>query len=264
MIDLEKISGLPIQVDQNSYELKFNQPLKAVEPNPRTLKEMRTVLLSPDAHISQNELYYMYRNVHFPDHTKLIEGLGLTYDITVIPPYMLGNEFNKTQGHYHANKEGSTLAYPEVYEVLNGKGLFLLQKMDPDFNKLISVVAIEAKAGDKIIYPPNYGHIIINIGSEVLVTANWVAHDFERMYKPVTDFRGLGYYVVKNDKAYTFVPNPQYKDHPPVRQLTNQYMHSFNIMDDGPMYLSGTNNPKNLEFLTEPQKYAVELSSITS
>jgi hypothetical protein len=41
-------------------------------------------------------------------------------------------------------------------------------------------------------------------------------------------------------------------------------MSQFPVMQHGPMYLSGTNKPEILEFLTNPQKYAVELSSITS
>jgi glucose-6-phosphate isomerase len=263
MTNLEQVSGLPIAIDDD-YKLRFHQPLRPVEPTARTYKEMQAVLMDPNAPASRDELYYMYRNVHFPDHDALLQKIGLTYDITVLPPGMLGREYNKTVGHYHASQAGSVLAYPEIYQVLSGRAMFFLQKMDERFENLIRVLAIEAQAGDKVIYPPNYGHIIVNTTDEVLVTANWVANDFKRMYKEVSDRRGMAYYVVKGERGPEFVPNPDYVNHPKVETLTNKFMGAFPVMKPGSMYLSGTAQPEILEFLTNPQKYAVELSAITS
>ncbi len=264
MINLEKVSGLPILVDKD-YNLKFETPLKPVKPTVRTLEEMKEVLMDPKAKSTREDLYYMYRNVHFPDHDNVIERIGLTYDITVIPPATVGKEFNKTVGHYHANPEGSMMAYPEIYEVLHGKAVFLLQKMDPTFKNLIRVLRLEATEGQKVIYPPNYGHIIINATDDVLITANWVANDFKRMYQEVKDYRGMAYYGIKNKAGeLEFVPNLKYNQLPAVETLTRKFMTGFEIMKDGPMYWLGANNPKTLEFLTDPQKYAVELSSVTS
>jgi len=123
----------------------------------------------------------LYRNIFLPHHQEKISKLDLRYDITVLPPGMIGQEFNKSLGHYHPMVPGLAIAYPELYEVLHGKALFLLQKMDADFKNVITVLAIEAVAGQKIVYPPNYGHIIVNIGSEPLVTANWVVSSFESL-----------------------------------------------------------------------------------
>lgn len=264
MIDLEKVSGLPIEInDDNS--LKFKSPLPEVKPAVRTFEEMKPVLMEPDAKPPFEEMYYMYRNVHFKEHEDMLQKLNVGYDITVVPPGKIGNEFIKTVGHYHATKAGTSIAYPEVYEVLNGHALFLLQKMDPLFQELITVIAMEAKAGDKVIYPPNYGHIIVNIGTEVLVTSNWVGDQFERLYQQVSDRHGMGYYVVADDAGgFKFVPNKNYEKHPEVRVLTNKFMDRFDIMGNEPMYTIGTNKPDALEFLNHPEKYAVELSSITS
>jgi len=260
MTNLEKTSGLPMII-KDDFKLEFKKPLVTVEPTARTLEDMRPVLMDPSATSERSEMYYMYRDVHFADDEKIIKNLGLTYDVTVIPPATIGKEFNKTVGHYHANQAGSVMAYPEVYEVLHGKAIFLLQKMDPTFKNLIRILMLEAKAGDKVIYPPNYGHIIINATDDVLVTANWVANDFKRMYKEVADFKGMAYYGIKNEKGeLEFVPNPAYQNIPQIDTLTRKFMTNFAIMQNGPMYLLGTNNPKTLEFLTDPQKYAVELS----
>ncbi len=60
------------------------------------------------------ELYYMYRGLKKKN--------GARYDITVIPPKMLGKEFVKTKGHYHIG------SYGEIYIVLKGKAIYLMQK----------------------------------------------------------------------------------------------------------------------------------------
>jgi glucose-6-phosphate isomerase, archaeal len=264
MMNLEKASGLPIELTPD-FHLKFHAPLKDQEPAVRTIEEMKPVLLDRETSSTRDEMYYMYRDVHMPDHESIIRPSGARYDITVIPPAMIGGEFNKTVGHYHPMKEGTQFAYPEVYEILNGKGLIFLQKMDAKFDEVIAVIVLEVKQGDKIVYPPNYGHILINLGDEPLVTSNWVAGEFTSLYQQVVDYAGMAYYVVADkEKGYKFVPNSKYKNHPPVRMITTKFMNRFEINQPGPMYMLGVSNVKSLEFLTHPEKYSVELSSITS
>ncbi len=263
MIDLELVSGLPITLGEDN-KIKFNQPLDEVKPSVRMYSEMKDVFMDQDAEPPFQEMYYMYRDVCFQEHREALKTAGVTYDITVLPAGKIGKEYNKTVGHYHAVKPGTQIAYPEAYEVLHGHALFLLQKMDPLFQDLVTVIAIEAKAGDKVVYPPNYGHIIVNIGRETLVTSNFVGDKFERMYKQVSDRKGMAYYVVEKDNKFVFEKNNRYENHPEVRMITDQFMQSFTLMGNKPMYTIGANNPKALEFLNNPDKYAVELSSITS
>jgi glucose-6-phosphate isomerase len=263
MIDLQKISGLPIELMDNYY-LKFNPPLVHAEPTVRKFDEMRPVLFNPDTPKPMDEMYYMYRDVHLPEHEEILKKNNTRFDITVIPACLIGREYNKTIGHYHP-KNNKGMPYPEVYEVLFGKALFLIQKMDSDYQSLITVIAIEAKAGEKVIYPPGYGHAIINIGVDTLVTANWVAGNFTSIYEPIAKRHGMAYYVfAEGTGEYTFAPNANYPNPPPVRMITSKFMQSFPIVGSDPMYNIGTNNPQSLEFLNFPEKYAVELSSITS
>jgi glucose-6-phosphate isomerase len=265
MIDLEKVSGLPLIVKQD-YNLKFGEGIPEVKPSVRMIEDMYTVLMEPESLPDRKDMYLMYRKVSRADDVAFMDRHKVRYDITVIPPSMIGQEFNKTTGHYHALKSGTHFAYPEIYQVLYGTGLFLIQKMDAQFKQLISVYALEAKVGDKIIYPPNYGHCIVNTSKDVLVVANWVADHFESDYKDIALKHGMAYYVIADEeKQYSLIPNSNYQDHPVVRVLDPKNFQSFDIMrSTKPMYLAGIENPKSLEFLTEPQKYAVELSSITS
>lgn len=269
MISLEKTSGLPLELDEKTFKLRFNPPLKEVTSSVRTLTEMAPVLMDKDAKPKPEleALYYMHRDVYLPEHEALIHKDNLRYDITVIPAATVGKEFNKTLGHYHANIPGTNVAHPEMCEVLSGKALFVIQKMDTEFKNLITVLAVEADVGDKVIYPPNYGHIIVNKGSEVLVTANWVSRDYKALYEPIQEKHGMAYYVVKGKKGEpVFVKNENYHNHPQVRKIViaDKIRSAFGFDSSKPMYLEGMKNPKLIEFLNHPSKYAVELSTISS
>lgn len=266
MIDLSKISGLPIALTDD-FHLKFDAPLNQRDPSIiRKFSEMVPVLMEPETKIDREEMYYVYRGLCLPEHQELIAKKHLTYDVTIIPPAMIGREFAKTVGHYHDVIPGTQIAHPELYEILYGQALILWQKMDLEFKKVIAVHILEARAGDKIVYPPNYGHILVNIGTEPLVTANWLSTDYKPLYEPVAQKRGMAYYaVVANDGGYEMVANPAYAELPPVRTITTKFMDGFPIIIEArPMYTEGTFHPDRLEFLGNPQKYAVQLSSITS
>jgi len=66
---------------------------------------------------------------------------------------MLGEEFVRTQGHYHAND------FQELYTVLEGEGIFFFQKGK---EKIEGVIVIQAKKGDWVLVPRGYAHITIN------------------------------------------------------------------------------------------------------
>lgn len=265
MIDLKKVTGLPVELTDDN-KLKFSAPLADRESTfIRKFSEMVPVLMDQSIKVASEEMYRVYRNIVLPQHEELVKKYHLTYDITIIPPVMLGREFNKLLGHYHANIPGKNIAHPEVYEIYQGRGLVVLQKMDPEFKNVINVLIAEVQAGDKIIYPPNYGHIVVNIGKEVLVIANWLSTDYKPLYKEVSDKRGMAYYVVAGkNQPYELIPNQAYKSIPPVHIVNKEFMKAFPISALRSMYIKGMEHPEYLDFLNHPDKYAVELSSISS
>jgi glucose-6-phosphate isomerase, archaeal len=267
MIDLKQISGLPLSLTDD-FHLQIGEGAKQAGPSiVRKFSEMQPVLFDRNAKSDRDDMYYVYRGICMSEDENKIAGLHLTYDVTVLPPLMLGEEYNKTVGHYHANIEGTKIAHPEMYEVLNGKGLFLLQKMDADMKNVVTILAIEGKTGDKIIYPPNYGHIIVNTSDEPLVTANWLSTDYKPLYEPVKDRQGMAIYVIKGtDGAVTFVKNENYADQPLMRPIntTETIRNEFGIDTKEPMYTMGMRNPELLDFLNHPLKYAVQLSALSS
>ena len=267
MINLEKISGLPIELTDDNH-LKFNAPMKDQAPTiTRQFYELQPVLMDHSVHSKATEVYYVYRNLCLPGDEHVVNNNNISFDVTVIPAVMFGQEYNKTVGHYHANIPGLPVAHPEIYEVLHGEALFLLQKMDPEFKTLITVLSIEAQPGDKVVYPPNYGHIIVNTGTDTLVTANWISKEYKPLYEPIKDRHGMAYYVIRgqnNDPV--FVKNTNYQGHQAVRSLTiaDKIKTEFGFDANEPMYSSVVKNPKLVEFLSNPSKYAVQLSTISS
>ena len=167
----------------------------------RDLNDMREVLYDQKwAKTAPNlELYYMHRMLQIKD--------GLRYDITVIPPQMLGSEFAKTKGHNHAGY------YGELYIVLEGQGFYLYQKGDE--NKIEDVCVVKAKKGEAVAIPAGYGHVTINPSNRVLKTANWVRKDdkgdfslFEKMHGACYFYTTKGW--IKNEN-YKKVPKLKFK-----------------------------------------------------
>lgn len=263
MIDLSKQSGLPIQLDEKTYKLKFGDGLTKPAAQARMFSEIKSVLMDPEAKPEREEIYFMYRDVHKTIDEETIREHKVRYDITVLPPSLLGQEFVKTAGHYHSRVPGEDYEYPELYEVLYGNATFMIQKIDEN-GKVITVMVIHAGPGNKVIYPPNYGHIIINIGSTPLVTANWVSSEYTADYQSIASKHGMAYYIVKKGDSHEFVPNKNYGELPPIRQTSGHTKASFGFSMLHPMYETGVKHPDRLDFLNKPHKYAVELSTITS
>ncbi len=267
MVNLQQTSGLPIELTDD-FKLKFNPPMKEFPMTfARKFEDMIPVLLDQNVKSDLVETYFVYRGLCLPEHEEFLKQKNLTYDVTIVPPAMLGQELNKTVGHYHANIPETEIAHPEMYEVLEGHGLFLIQKMDNEFKKVLDVIAFEAKAGDKIIYPPNYGHILINIGDTPLVVANWLSLDYKPLYKEITDFKGMDYYVIRAlNRPYLFIENEKYAEHPPMKLLNKAEViaSTFGFIKDEPMYITAMKNPEKLEFLSNPAKYSEQLSILTA
>lgn len=165
-------------------------------PDVRTLGQMRPVLYDENAD-GPSELYYMYRGAHLPEDGALLKKHNVRYDITVMPAATLGGEFVKTTGHFHPKKGAHT--YPEIYEVLQGEAHYLFQ------NEREAVV-FEAKAGDKVIVPPDFGHVTINASKKTLVMSNLVSPEFSSVYGPFTEKRGAAFYELEKGWA----GNPRY------------------------------------------------------
>jgi glucose-6-phosphate isomerase len=173
--------------------------LTKLAPDIRYLNDVREVVYDKEwLKTAPNlELYYMYRHLE--------EEKGLKYNITVVPPKMLGNEFVKTKGHVHIG------GFQEIYIVLEGEAIYLMQKTSGE--TVEDVYAIKAKKGEAVIIPPLYGHITINASDAILKTGDWTSVDCKSDYSLFEKLHGACYYYTKAG----WIKNENYKNVLPLR-----------------------------------------------
>ncbi len=260
MIDLSKPSGLPLSWDRGLESISFDRELVDVEPDVRRRKEMEQVLFSPQAD-DLDELYYMYRGVARREDREGIRRRGLRYDVTAIRSGVLGEEYIKTAGHYHPLKPGTETAYPEVYEVLYGRGHYLLQRPSGEqIDEIDQIILIPAKPGDKVLIPPGFGHITINSGEDLLIMSNWVAGEFSSVYEPFRSLGGGGYFELKGEKGSEFVVNSRYRRVPPLHRAPVISFPALNLVTGLPIYRVYQNDPASLDYLVNPENYTEQFA----
>ena len=237
-VSLKEKSSLDISLKGN--KLVFGESLKQTEPEVRTIEQMKQVLMDPSVS-EPKECYYMYREICVGEDKEIIEKSGLRYDLTVIPSLMRGKEYNKTFGHFHP-EAGKGLSYPEIYEVLHGRAHYVLQSKDN-----MRFVVFEAAAGDKVLIPPNYGHITINPGKECLVMSNWVFSGFESEYSRIKENHGAIYY--ETEEGWT--KNNSYREEPKIEFAKPRELPELGLEKNKPMY-GLVKDIDKLSFLREP------------
>jgi glucose-6-phosphate isomerase len=224
---------------------------KRQEPDVRRLFDMKDVIFDQSwlAGAEDFELYYMYRDLFLSraDKEKLLQQ-DLRYDITIIPPNMLGREYIKTAGHYHPPVPGGAVTYPELYEVIEGEALYLLQNLD-----LSDVLVVYASAGDKVLVPPGYGHITINRSNKTLKMANFVARDFSSLYDPFKEKAGGAYFFtrdgwIKNDRC------PEAAELRRIEAPDNSSLRKLGLAKNREMYPL-LREPGRLDYLTKPGEH---------
>lgn len=208
----------------------------------RRASDLKPVLACPDKLKGDFDAYYMFRDIYESEEDKRkILDARLRYDFTIIPPAEIGGESVKTYGHYHPTNSAG-LTYPEIYQVLEGKAIFVIQRREGE--KLVDCIAIEAEKGDLIIVPPGCGHVTINPTKKVLLTSNWVSRDFNSIYDPYTRLRGACYYYIDHE----WVKNGNYTAVPEIR-----FLEPFDNQEEEMYYF--VDEIEKLEFLIAPEKH---------
>lgn len=177
-----------LKIKNEKSEIRFLNEMKDVLYDQKWLKTAKNF-----------PVYYVWRGVKWKN--------DLRYDITVIPPRMLGKEFVKTKGNRNSDN------FPELYTVLKGKAILLMQKMNGGIVK--DVVAMKMEKGDWVIIPSDYALITINPSQEMLKTANWVSERNKNIYKELEKLRGACYFYTESgwvkNKNYQKVPKLRFK-----------------------------------------------------
>lgn len=241
--------------------LKFGD--KVTVADVRKLHDMEDVVFDREwferADERNRDMYYMFRDLARNDaDLEAIKSHHLRYDITRIPPGMLGSEYIKTVGHYHPPVPGTDVSYPEIYQVLEGSAIYLLQKVEPGEEDIVlDIAVIKADKGDLVLVPPGYGHVTINASDKTLEMANWVCRDFSSVYEPIKRLSGAAYFLLKDG----FVKNPLYRDFPPIRYTAPLGIEELGL-NSGEMMYELIYNADRLRFLTAPQDFTGFLAGV--
>lgn len=260
LISLERQSGLPIAFDPSANAIHWPAGVAVGKISPRSAREMREYIREPGARADRETVYTVYREVARSDDALRIRASHLRYDITVIPPgHFAGErrEYFRTAGHYHPEKPGTGMAYPEVSEVLAGRAYWLIQRLEAGNPGVIEqTYAIEAGPGEKAVMLPGFGHISVNAFAEPLVMANWISNALADDYEPFRTLRGGGYWLVagKVPETIEFERNPNYRAVPELRKLRPIEMPELGLIRSRPLYALAHDLGK-LAFLNAPEQF---------
>ncbi|MEZ4813238.1 MAG: glucose-6-phosphate isomerase family protein [Caldisericia bacterium] len=215
-MDLKEIAGISAVLDVDG-SLSFPDIPDGVKASERLFSAAKDYYYD-ETHNNNKILYRVYRDVCLPEHKELISSNNLRYDMVSISPGKIGREFIKTIGHYHPKADGNE-AYPEIYEVLHGSAILLLQD-----ENIADAIEVYAEVGAKVLIPPGYGHITINPGNEYLVFSNIISNTFTSVYGLMEKNHGGVYYYIEENGIRKWMKNPFYNKHPELKTLETGQM----------------------------------------
>ncbi|MBX6350498.1 MAG: glucose-6-phosphate isomerase [Clostridia bacterium] len=255
--DLGQAVGFPLELDAEAGELRF-PAVRPAEVSARARSELRPVLCSPDAP-GPDPAYRVYRDVAPEGERAKWLALGLRYDLTLLAPGRYGREFVKTFGHDHPERPGTGLTYPELYQVVSGRAVFLLaERRPPPASGFRRVLLVEAGAGEPVVIPPGFAHATANVGPGWLVLANWVARSFAADYSRVRAEGGLPARVLADAASgWRGRPSPaagRMTVVPPGRSGASLRQGPFPVPATGPVWRL-RDEPGRLEWLLRPEEH---------
>ncbi len=250
-----------VSIDEEGC-LDFHSPFLSVIPSIRDRKDLAEVFMAEGANVEEGVAYRMYRGVCTAEDRAVFEEYGTRHDLTAISPGTVHGEFMKTYGHYHPASQVNGVSYPEVYEVVYGQGYFLMQRTDAN-GKVTDVYVVEGRQGQKVIIPPDYGHVTVNASEGWLVIANLVADGWNSTYEAYRRLRGAAYYALKGYRKTDFVPNPRYGNVPPLRRVAPGGLAVFGATDETTLYSAFTSNPHSFDFLVNPERYPEQFRKVS-
>ncbi len=172
----------------------------------------------------------------------------MAYSLTYIPQRPMGWEAAKTHGHIHTPGLLG-VPDPEVYEVLSGEGLFLMQDLREGPRSSLAI-AVRAGKGDTVVLPPWLYHVSINVGRDTLVFGDVCSRHVADDYGFVKTSKGFSYYFTPEGEPRA---NPHYQETPELKILSAA---EWSPQDIGPLYQTLRDKPEELAWLIDPDAFA--------
>lgn len=262
--NLERLSGLPMNLDQNG-NLLLAPEILVEERKTRTLDELTSVYLDKDACRGKEGAYEMINGVVHHSDVDSISTLPLRYELTLFPEKLIGKEYVKTLGHLHTTDKESGIDPPEICEVLKGRAHFMFMKFQDDGQDISKVFYVELLAGEKIIIPPGYDHLTINPGPGPLLFSDVVARTVSGNYQRMIEANGAVYLEVFDHGKQQFIPNPYYRYHPTLLKYRPREFPELGLVKTVPLYTEFVKTlGEKWRFLWNPKEFQTRFPELGS
>ena len=264
---IAEASGLPIELDPVTGELGFHDGLLCDGSSQKYLRQMKELFRDPDEGGADRLVYRAYRNIRYAADEPVFARFGCRYDITVVLPGTVNGEFFKTSGHYHASTTLAACPFPEVYEVIKGEIVFVLQRNHafdrPDGGQIQTLQAVHVKAGQSIIIPPYCGHGSINPTDRAAAFSNIAVAACPNDYAPIKAHRGLAAYIMQTPEGgWQAVPNGHYGALPEITRPRPVEAPELGISFGLPCYRNFVQRPEQYAYLPQPDGYQERMNRL--
>lgn len=254
-MELKNASGLEFTLSDNSLEYIAGDYDTAV-------KWEKTIEAGKYAYGSANtNLETLYFGARYMEKTKdeqTFLASDLMADLTILNSGKVGEEFVKTVGHYHGIIPGLTISYPEAYEAISEKIEYLLQS-ELDKDGAVDVIWVVTEPGDKVVMPPNYGHVSMNVGEKPAIEVDIQKRDNPNQSDYSIFKECCGGALYRTEEGLKENPHYKIKSLRIVRPVEKP---EWGLEKNKPLYLATVESPEKFEWLTHPEKFKFDLNEL--
>lgn len=238
--------GLPIESTEEMIQYNSNE-VDVKKITTYSVKDLQPFIIKQNGESkeSEKEVYRVYEEVKKTEDKEFWD--SIRFDLVVVSPGNLGEEFFKTIGYYRSFADNE-YRYPEIYQLVEGYAEFVLQQQGNNHEKVKDVIMIRTQKQDLLAVPPSYGVTIINPSQKRTILARIRAADVEELNNDYKKTRGECYYRIKDGR---WEYNNNYEEIPALR--LGEPQNKWKSMKKGiPIYASYMYNPKLYNSLVEP------------
>jgi oxalate decarboxylase/phosphoglucose isomerase-like protein (cupin superfamily) len=210
MVDLSTISGLPIQLDEETNSICYDDQIKCQDQISIALEEILPVLLNKFIKYPET-VYRRHRKVYWSDFTLD----DLSYDLYILPPGLLGIEYIKTHIYYSIEQRSK---YACFVEVTRGEVTVIIQKNRENedefsFNTFVEEIdIIRLHEGDRVAIPTGVFYTFVNTsGSQAVFAVIFSSRHQSIDYSILQKEKGMAFYIISKNARLEIVANPKYK-----------------------------------------------------
>ena len=243
MQDISDSAGFSLAVHET--ELIFGADVLIAETKTRTRGEIAPYARDVSACAPDDAIQYrMYNGIATRADFLRLQTCDAQYELTWLLSHALGMERAKTLGHIHNALAQNSATFPEIYEVLHGSAFFLFYAQDAAKTRAEFCGYVFARAGERLVMPPNVYHLTINASDEPLLFADVISKRARGVYEDVRATRGAPYYAL-TDGAWQ--RNAMFQSAAPLSECPQLRVHA-----DAPLYTQFARDPDAFAWLNDP------------